>query len=52
MSVELDDFVNGLQNQILEETRAEFGEVAFERWQNPLYAGAMDNPHGHPGSWR
>jgi len=38
----LDDFANGLQNQIPEETRAEFGDVAFERWQNPLYAGAMD----------
>jgi hypothetical protein len=47
MGKELDDFVNGLQNQILEETRAEFGDVAFERWQNPLYAGAMDNPDGH-----
>ena len=43
----LDDFVNGLQNQILEETRAKFGDVAFERWQNPLYAGAMDSPDGH-----
>ena len=31
MGNELDDFVNGLQNQILEETRAEFGDVAFER---------------------
>lgn len=47
MGSELDDFVNGLQNQILEEARAEFGDVAFERWQNPLYAGAMDNPDGH-----
>ena len=47
MSSELDDFANGLQNQILEETRAEFGDVAFERWQNPLYAGAMDNPDGY-----
>jgi nitrogen fixation NifU-like protein len=43
----LDDFVNGLQNQILEETRAEFGDVAFERWQNPMYASAMDSPDGH-----
>jgi nitrogen fixation NifU-like protein len=47
MGSELDDFANGLQNQILEETRAEFGDVAFERWQNPLYAGAMDNPDGY-----
>ena len=47
MSDELDEFVEDLQNQVLEETRAEFGDVAFERWQNPLYAGAMDNPDGH-----
>ena len=47
MGDELDDFVNGIQNQILEETRAEFGDVAFERWQNPLYAGAVENPDGH-----
>jgi len=47
MGNELDGFVNGLQNQIMEETRAEFGDVAFERWQNPLYAGAMNNPDGH-----
>ena len=42
MGNELDDFVNGLQNRILEETRAEFGDVAFERWQNPMYAGTLD----------
>ena len=47
MGAALDEFVNGLQNQILEETRAEFGEVAFERWQNPPYAGVLDNPDGH-----
>ena len=47
MGAALDDFVNGLQNQILEETRAEFGDVAFERWQNPLYAGAINNSDGH-----
>jgi len=47
MGDELDDFINGVQNQILEETRAEFGDVAFERWQNPLYGGALDNPDGH-----
>ena len=47
MGNELNDFVNELQNQILEETRAEFGDVAFERWQNPLYAGTMDNPDGY-----
>jgi nitrogen fixation NifU-like protein len=24
-----------------------FMVITFERWQNPLYAGAMDNPDGH-----
>ena len=47
MGNELDGFVNGLQNQIMEQTRAEFGDVAFERWQNPLYVGTMNNPDGH-----
>ena len=50
MGSELDDFANGLQNQILEETRAEFGEVAFKWWQNPLYAGPMENSDGHGGN--
>ena len=47
MGNELDDFVNGLQNQIMQETKAEFGQVAFERWQNPLYVGAIDTPDGY-----
>jgi nitrogen fixation NifU-like protein len=47
MGNELDDFVNGLQNQILAETKAEFGDVAFDRWQNLLYVGAMDNHDGY-----
>ena len=47
MGNELDDFIDGLQNWILDETRAEFGDVAFERWQNPIYVGALDIPDGH-----
>ena len=47
MDNDLDDFVNGLQNRIMEETRAEFGDVAFDRWQNPLYVGTMEKPDGH-----
>ncbi len=47
MSSELDDFVQDLQNQIFDETREAYGDVAFERWQNPLYMGAMDIPDGH-----
>jgi nitrogen fixation NifU-like protein len=44
---ELDDFAVELQNQILDETREAYGQVAFERWLNPLYMGVMDNPDGH-----
>jgi nitrogen fixation NifU-like protein len=43
----LDDFAVELQNQILEETREAYGQVAFERWLNPLYMGGMDNPDAH-----
>lgn len=47
MSNDLDDFVQDLQGQIYEETRAAYGDVAFERWLNPLYMGTIDNPDGH-----
>lgn len=47
MSKNLDEFVKGLQNQIYEETRAEYGEVGFERWMNPKYMGAIENPNGY-----
>jgi len=46
MSDDLDDFVNNLQEQIFEETRETYGQVAFERWLNPQYAGTMENPDG------
>jgi len=47
MENELDRFVRNLQTQILEETRHAYGEVALERWQNPLYNGSMDHPDGY-----
>ncbi len=47
MSRELDDFVNELQKQIYEETRAAYGDVAFERWRNPKYMGEMADPDGY-----
>jgi nitrogen fixation NifU-like protein len=47
MSGSPEDFVERLQNEIFEETRAAYGQVAFERWLNPLYAGSMDNPDGY-----
>jgi nitrogen fixation NifU-like protein len=46
MSGDLDDFVQDLQNQIYDETREAYGDVAFERWLNPLYMGSIENPDG------
>ena len=47
MGDEFDDFVKDLQDQIFDETRAVYGEVAFQRWLNPLYMGAMEGPDGY-----
>ena len=47
MSKDFDDFVEGLQDQIYEETRAAYGDIAFQRWLKPLYMGAMDKPDGY-----
>ena len=47
MDDEFDDFVKGLQDQIFDETRAVYGEVAFQRWLKPLYMGAMEDPEGY-----
>lgn len=44
---DLDDFVEKMQAQIFEETREAYGEIAFQRWLNPLYMGPMENPDGH-----
>ena len=47
MKDSFDDFVRDLQNQIHEETRQAYGQVAFERWLRPQYMGAMENPDGY-----
>ncbi len=47
MSDEFDDFARNLQEQIFEETKDAYGTVAFERWQNPRYMGAIDDPDGY-----
>ena len=47
MSDELDDFVGDLQEQIFKETKAVYGDVAFERWLNISNMGDMDNPDGY-----
>jgi nitrogen fixation NifU-like protein len=46
MSSELDDFVAELQEQILDETRAAYGEAAYERWLHPRYKGRIEDPDG------
>jgi nitrogen fixation protein NifU and related proteins len=47
MSDNPDRFVDGLQNQIFENTRSAYGERAFERWQNMRHMGTMENPDGY-----
>jgi nitrogen fixation NifU-like protein len=41
---ELDHFVQNLQEQISEKVKEDYGEVVFERWQNPLYRAVMEDP--------
>jgi len=43
----LDQFVNDLQEEINREMRETYGEVAFRRWQNPLYMGKIEQPDGY-----
>ncbi len=44
---EMDDFVQDLQQQIFDETKKAYGERAFQRWLEPVYLGAMEDPDGH-----
>ena len=37
----MDDFIDKLQEQILEKTREVYGEEVFNRWQNPRFMGRM-----------
>jgi nitrogen fixation NifU-like protein len=46
MSDQLDDFIAELQESILNETRAAYGEAVYERWLNPLYKGRLEDPDG------
>ncbi len=47
MPEELDDFIQELQDQIYEETKAAYGEKAFERWLNMKFMGRMQDPDGY-----
>ncbi len=42
-----DQFVQQLQDQVYEETRAEFGEIVYNRWREPKYMGRMDLADAH-----
>lgn len=47
MNEKFDEMVQELQKLILEETRKQFGEKVYERWQRPWYMGALEDPDGH-----
>jgi nitrogen fixation NifU-like protein len=47
MADEFDDFAKALQEQINEETREVYGQIAFERWLKPLHVGVLPNPEGY-----
>jgi len=41
MPDDIDAFVEKLQEMMREEARTQLGEIAFERWQNPMYMGVL-----------
>ena len=43
----LDEFVRDLKEQIFEETREAYGEIAFNRWQKPRFVGSIEEPDGY-----
>ena len=47
MSDTHDNNVHKLQQQIYKDTREAYGTPAFERWLEPLYRGAIDDPDGY-----
>ena len=46
MNDSLDAFVQTLQSDIDEETKRDWGEIAYERWKNPLFVGEIRDAHG------
>ena len=46
MADEFNDFARGLQEQIYEKTREAYGQVAYERWLNPLYVVTLPDADG------
>ena len=46
----LDDFVHDIKEQIYQETKEAYGEIAYQRWLNPLFKGPMKDPDGYARS--
>lgn len=46
MNDQFDAIMQELQNLIFEETKKQFGEKVYERWQNPRYMGPLDDADG------
>ena len=42
MSVDMDQLIQKIQNQMLVEARKTYGENFFQRWQTPLYRGRLE----------
>jgi nitrogen fixation NifU-like protein len=47
MSNGVDEFVAELKGHMFEELKEAFGDIAYQRWQNPLHLGVMTNPDGY-----
>ncbi len=47
MNDNFDAFIENLQEQIFDEAREAFGEIAFQRWRNPQFNGSLENPDGY-----
>jgi nitrogen fixation protein NifU and related proteins len=47
MADDFDNFVEDLQNRIFDEARTVYGEIAFQRWLNPLYMGTIEDANGY-----
>ena len=47
MGDDFDALVAKLQKQVFNEAKEAFGEKGFQRWRNPLYRGALEQPDAH-----
>ena len=47
MGGSIDDFIARFQDEILKQVKKTYGEKVYERWQNPLYRGAIKDADGY-----